>query len=296
VILCLGEALVDLVCERAVGSLSEADSFVPHFGGAMANVAIAARRRGAEAALAGGTGDDDWGRWLRDRLGEEGVDMRWFSLDGERGTPMAVVTVNVEGEPTFYVYGAGIEAGVLSVKPSLEQAVASCEALVFGSNTLVGDGERELTFEARRLAIEAGRRVLFDPNLRLHRWADPERALTLCRELCSGAYLVRTNRAEAELLTGASDAAAAEALCGLGARNAVVTRGPEGAVMRGEVEADVPGVEVEVVSTMGAGDTFLGTLVAGLAAASWDAGGAAEIMTAAVGEAAAACTRWGALA
>ena len=38
---CLGEALIDLICERPAASLAEADSFRPHFGGALANVAIA---------------------------------------------------------------------------------------------------------------------------------------------------------------------------------------------------------------------------------------------------------------
>jgi sugar/nucleoside kinase (ribokinase family) len=38
--LCLGEALVDLMCERPVSGLAQADAFVPHFGGAVANVAV----------------------------------------------------------------------------------------------------------------------------------------------------------------------------------------------------------------------------------------------------------------
>ena len=54
--LCLGEALVDLVCERPVASIAEADAFVPRFGGAIANVAVTAARRGADVALAGGVG------------------------------------------------------------------------------------------------------------------------------------------------------------------------------------------------------------------------------------------------
>ena len=62
-VLCLGEALVDMICERHVESLDEADMFVPHFGGAVANVALLAARAGGRTALAGGVGDDPWGRW-----------------------------------------------------------------------------------------------------------------------------------------------------------------------------------------------------------------------------------------
>jgi hypothetical protein len=50
-ILCLGEALVDLICERPIASVAEADAFVPHFGGVVANVAVVAARAGAPVAL-----------------------------------------------------------------------------------------------------------------------------------------------------------------------------------------------------------------------------------------------------
>ena len=57
--LCLGEALVDMICERHVDGLADADGFVPHFGGATANVALtAAQKVRGSAALAGGAGGD----------------------------------------------------------------------------------------------------------------------------------------------------------------------------------------------------------------------------------------------
>ncbi len=60
-ILCLGEAIVDLVCERELDTPAEADAFAPRFGGALANVAVAAARAGGRPALAGGVGDDAFG-------------------------------------------------------------------------------------------------------------------------------------------------------------------------------------------------------------------------------------------
>ena len=66
--LCFGEVLVDLVCEHPVDSPSQADAFVPRFGGDVANAAVTAARAGAEVALAGAAGDDAWGAWLRARL------------------------------------------------------------------------------------------------------------------------------------------------------------------------------------------------------------------------------------
>ena len=81
----------------------------------------------------------------------------------------------------------------------------------------------------------------------------------------------------------------------MGAELAVVTMGPEGAVLRGACEAELPAPEVEVVSTLGAGDCFMGTLVAGLAERDWDSSRADEALGPALDAAAEACTRWSAL-
>src|SRR4051812_33886734 len=159
-VLCLGEALVGLVCERPVSSLSEADAFVPHAGGAMANVAVTAARFGAAVSLAGGAGDDPFGVWLRDRLSGEGVGLDWFTLVPGAPTPVAFVSVDERGEPSFLIYGAGIHAAVEAAAPSLPEAVSACDALVFASNTLVDEGEREATMAARAHALEQDKPVL----------------------------------------------------------------------------------------------------------------------------------------
>jgi fructokinase len=294
-VLCLGEAIVDLVCEKRDAAIEEADEFRPHFGGALANIAIAARRGGAAVALAGGAGDDPWGRWLRARLELEGIDLSWFSLVGGLRTPVAFVTFDRDGEPAFQVYGEGIEACVRSVADRLPEAIGGASALVFGSNTLVGEPERALTLQSRRMASEQGVPVLFDPNLREHRWDDLDVALDLCRRLCEGAFCVRANLAEARAITGAENAThAAAELAALGARIAVVTRGPDGAVMRGAAHAEAAGVEVEVVSPLGAGDAFMGALVAELQRGGWDPSRAAGALDTAVEAGARACTHWGA--
>src|SRR4051812_26824667 len=210
-VLCLGEALVDLVCEKPVASLAEADSFVPHPGGAMANVAVTAARFGASVSLAGGAGEDAFGAWLRDRLAGEGVGVEWFALVAGAPTPVGFVLVDASGGPSFLLHGAGIHAAIAAAADILPDAVSASDALVFASNTLVEEGEREATMAARARALELGRPVLFDPNFRLHRWDNPGRAAAVARECLADAFLVKCNRAEAELLSGGSDPARAAA-------------------------------------------------------------------------------------
>src|SRR5204863_2682894 len=121
--LCFGEVLVDLVCEHAVDSPSQADAFVPRFGGDVANAAVTAARAGAQVALSGAAGDDAWGAWLRDRLADEGVVLDWFALLDGVSTPVAFVTVDSQGEPAFVFYGHSTAAGA-----RLPEALAACDA------------------------------------------------------------------------------------------------------------------------------------------------------------------------
>jgi len=296
-ILCLGEALVDLIGERRARSLADADAFRAHFGGALANVAVAASRAGASTGLAGAAGDDEWGAWLRRRLAEEGVDLRFFGLLEGRPTPVAFATIDEDGEPRFQIYGDSIEAAVASTEPHLDAAIAAADALVFGSTTLATERERAATLRARELALERRVPVCFDPNVRPNRWGgDPQPAVEASRALVAGSYCVRANREEAIAIAGEDDPRrAAEAIAEMGAALAVVTLGADGAVIRGACEAEAPAVEVDVVSTLGAGDAFMGTLVAGFAAAGWDASRAGEALGPALAAAAEACSRLSAL-
>ncbi len=294
--LCLGEPLVDLISERPIQRLVEADSFAVHFGGVVANVAVFAARAGARVALAGGAGADEWGRWLRNRLEDEGVDLSLFELVQGRQTPLAVVAVAPDGEASYRVYGGTVTGVVEAVGDRLEQAVRDSAALFISSNTLVGSDERDLTMRARELMLELERPVIFDPNVRLHRWSSKADAAASCNACVPGALLIRANETEAALITGEEDPErAALALVKAGARLVVITLGPRGAMLRGELRADVPGVPARVLSTIGAGDALTGLLLGRLALTGFYPPAVAAALPAAVQEAARACERWGAL-
>ena len=294
--LCLGESLVDLFCERPVASFAEAEAFVPHSGGAPANAAVVATRCGASASLGSAVGDDAWGAWLHGRLRDEGVGLDWFTCVPGLRTPLAFVVVNEQGEPDFAIYGDDIEAGLLSLAGRLEEAIDAHDAILLGSNTLLGERERDLTLRAHQLALDAGKRVVFDPNIRVGRWQDPREAVEIVREVMQGAALLKVNRSESELLTGEQDPAKAAAQLGDGGADLVaVTLGPEGALLRGAVSAQAPGVPARAVDTTGAGDVVTGVLVAALATGGWSPQAAANALPAAVAAAARATEGWGAI-
>jgi len=296
--LCIGQAVVDLICQRPVASLHEADAFTPYAGGVTANVAVAAARAGADVVLAGGAGDDRWGAWVRDRLAAEGLDLRWFALADGPATALAFITVDEAGEPSYEVYGDGIAAMVQALDGQLPDAVEACDALFFTSNTLTQPDCAEITLAARERALELGRPVVFDASLRLGRWgANPGRAGSAAGACVPGAFLVKANAEEARLMTGEDDpeAAAAGLLAG-GAQHAIVTLGERGAILRGKgMRFDVGGRPARVRSTVGAGDVFLGVLLAHMGMTDYYPPALAAALPEAAAQAAAACERWGAL-
>jgi sugar/nucleoside kinase (ribokinase family) len=294
--LCLGDALVDMVGERPGAGLTEIDRFSPHFGGAAANVALVAARAGAQVALAGGAGDDDWGRWLLQRLRDARVDVSLFELQAGAQTPLAFVTIDGQAEPDYHLHGESTGNVVRVLADRLDEAVHDSAALFISTNTLVAPEERELTMRARELTLELDRPVIFDANLRLARWSSRTDALASANACVRGALLVRANRAEAELMTGEQDPdRAAMALVKAGAKLVVLTLGAEGAILRGALRANVPGVASQPVNTAGAGDVLTGTLLARLAMSGFYPSSVAANLPEAIEAAARACERWGAV-
>jgi sugar/nucleoside kinase (ribokinase family) len=296
-ILCVGEALVDLVCERPVASISEAEAFVPRFGGAIANVAVTAARRGADVALAGGVGTDAWGTWLHERLTAEGVYLTWFERRDDVATPVAFVTLDADAQPSFAIYGDGLRAAITGLGDGLLEAVDACDALFFSSNTLVGEDERAATLAARARALATGKPVILDPNLRLERWRSRSAAVETVGPCVEGAFLVKCNEDEALALTGELEVErAAASLLAAGAQHVVVTRGAEGALLRGGgLDRTVPGVPARPVDATGAGDAVTGVLLAALARTGFYPAALAAMLPDAVAEGARAVERYGAL-
>lgn len=295
-IVCLGEALVDLI---AVGEEEEGEPFEMHFGGALANAAVAIARAGVAVELAGGCGPDRFGSFLRDRLAAEGVGLEHHQVLGHLQTPFALVHLGGDGEPEFAIHGDGIEAAMAGLAGAEEELVDGADGLVLGSNTLVAEPGLGVTMRAVEAAAQRGTPILFDPNLRPGRWQDLEIGLERCRPIVAASVVTKANIAEARMLCDEKTLDAesgAEALVSLGADLAVVTDGPRGAIARGAGSASVPGAPVSAPRPLGAGDAFMGTLVARLVPSGFAPSGLAGALEAAAGAAAAACGRTGAIA
>jgi sugar/nucleoside kinase (ribokinase family) len=256
-IVCVGDLLVDVVA-AALEPLAHASDTEARVrwsgGGSAANVAAWLADQGNDVALIARAGDDLAGRGAVAELRAAGVDAR-VALDPERVTGTCVVVVGVDGERTMLPdRGANL---ALAGDDLPAELFAAGGHLHLSGYALLHDGPRAAGLAALDHAREAGMTISVDPAS-----AAPLRAVGAERvlEWTRGADVLLPNLDEAYALTGEVDAeAAARALAArAGAREVVVTLGPEGAVWTDGHDvmwADAPR-GVTVVDTTGAGDAF----------------------------------------
>jgi fructokinase len=265
-VLSVGEALVDFIAHTSP-DLESAGQFSRAAGGAPANVAVAAAKLGAGTAFVGAVGSDPFGRYLRRVLDMHGVDTdALVTIAPERGrTTLAFVAKNTGGIPAFIFYRS---ADALLEASDVPEALVQRSTFVhLSSMALVTEPAASATRRAVELARQCGSLVSFDPNVRVSSWKSIDDARHLILELAGHASVLKINDEEARLLTGKKEPA--EGLCALSRRFpgalCIVTTGASGCLwQRSDQSGAVRSPRVEVVDTTGAGDAFVGALLAEL--------------------------------
>ena len=299
-VLTVGEVLVDFVAPDAP-DLAGAETFLRTAGGALGNVAAAVARLGGRAAIAGAVGADPFGTYLRQKLAEQGVILHALRTVPER-TTLAFVAQNRGSIPHFVFY-RGADATLRPEHVPVD-LVASSRFVHLSSMALMSEPARSTTLQTAQAAHEAGTLVSVDPNLRPSSWPSVDAMLASVEPLIGAADILKVNDVEARLLAGADDLDAAMESMGRDDALVVVTRGPEGCLWRwrgaaGQVESP----HVEVADTTGAGDAFIGALLAELSRANAGPGFAGlshdnlvSCLRFACAAAALSCTKHGAMA
>ncbi|MFV1958834.1 MAG: ribokinase [Planctomycetota bacterium] len=254
-IVVVGSAVVDRVFAVETlplpGESALAETVRTHLGGKGANQAVAARRLGAPVVFVGRVGDDDEGRAVAADLASAGVTTHLRTTPGVP-TGYAAVLVDADGENQIAVHlGANDHVG--------SEALARAAEDLGRASVLLTQLEIPVPTILEALEAVGETETLTVLN------AAPHREET--RELVGAFDLVVLNRMEAEQVAEVGIAtvddalAALRAIKGMGARDAVITLGPAGAVFfdhgRGAL-ARAP--QVETVDSTGAGDAFVGAL------------------------------------
>ncbi|TRC97506.1 carbohydrate kinase [Mesorhizobium sp. WSM4303] len=258
-ILCCGEALIDMLPRTTTQG---EPAFAPYVGGAVFNTAIALGRLGAPAGFFSGLSSDLFGGQFREALGASKVSST-YAHTSPRPTTLAFVRLT-NGQATYTFYDENT-AGRMLTTEDLPELGAEIEAMLFGAISLISDpaGAAYEEFMKR----EHQRRVMMlDPNIRPNFIPDKAKHLRRIRSMMAMADIVKLSD---EDLHWFGEAGSHEDVIrnwlDRGPKLIVVTHGSEGAVgySREHMVTVMPD-KVEVVDTVGAGDTFNAGILASL--------------------------------
>ena len=267
-ILTLGELLIDLTEKDKDGNGNR--NFTAYPGGAPANVAVAASRLGAKTGFIGKVGNDPFGHHLKDVLKKEKVATKGLYLSEHYQTTLAIVAVSKKGDREFSFYrspGADTQLYVKQAMQALDD-YGMPSILHVGSLSMTTQPSRGATEEAVRYAKDNGVVISYDPNYRPVLWNNESQAIRMMSLLLPYADIIKVADDEMTLLTGTEDYEEGSRILAedYGVKLVIITLGKEGVFVRyGDHSERVPGVKTKVVDTNGAGDTFLGAVLAKLA-------------------------------
>ncbi|MEU6554282.1 carbohydrate kinase family protein [Streptomyces sp. NPDC046915] len=228
-------------------------------GGSGAIVACGAARLGLRVAFAGRVGDDDAGRYMRDRLDAHGVDTEALTLDHHRPTPLTVVLTRGDDRAILTAPGTLAATTADDVPPALLAAARHVHSTSYFLMPQLAAALPDLLRTARRHGATTSVDTNDDP-------ADQWEPTGLDAVLAHTDFLL-PNAAEARRLARTDAADPAEAAARLAARGpvAVVKNGADGALCHdGERLFTTRGIAVEPVDAVGAGDSFDAGFIAGL--------------------------------
>jgi fructokinase len=262
-ILCVGEALIDLICVDKGKSLSEGINFIKKAGGAPTNVAAAIAALGGNVELAAKVGVDPFGKHLIDVMEGFGVSTRWMLQDEAYFTTFAFVSLMENGERDFY-FNRGAD-GQLSRQEVEKIDLDQYSIIHFGSATAFLPGPLQAAYQGvLQKALQKEIFISFDPNYRhLLFKGNTQTFIDQSWNFLNCCHFFKVSDEEALLITGAATLNDAVAIF-LEKTNAVfaVTLGKEGTLLGvNNRTVIVPSIAVSPVDTTGAGDAFVGALL-----------------------------------
>ncbi|MEO7979633.1 MAG: carbohydrate kinase [Sporichthyaceae bacterium] len=254
-----GELITDMVPAGAEGVFRAAP------GGSPGNVAVGLARLGVTARMLARLSDDVLGRRLRAHLADNGVDLS-HSVVATEPSSLAIVVLEPDGSAA-YDFRVDGTADWQWTDAELADALEGADALHVGSLGLTTPpGGAVLRRLAARAAATAT--VSFDPNIRHLLMGPREEVLAVVHEMLAVVDVVKASDEDVAFLEpGRAPEEVAAEWQAQGPAMVVITGGGDGAVAVGAGAGALsrPGMAVDVADTVGAGDSFMGALLAGLA-------------------------------
>ena len=262
-VMCVGEALIDMICTDRGSSLSKGQNFIKKAGGAPANVAAAIAALGGQVDMAAKVGKDPFGQHLIDLLEEMGVNTKWIFQDSHHFTTFAFVSLMEDGERDFY-FNRGAD-GQLSETDLAALDLKEYSIVHFGSATGFLPGPLQTAYtNLLKKAKEAGAIISFDPNYRhLLFQNNTQSFIDQCWPFIEQCHFFKLSDEEAMLITGTDTVQhAAAALRKKSSAVFAITLGKEGTLLSiGDHNEMIGSIAITPVDATGAGDAFVGAVL-----------------------------------
>jgi len=282
-LICLGRLGVDLYAQQVGARLEDVSSFAKYLGGSSANIAFGTARLGLKSAMLSRVGDDHMGRFLVESLAREGCDVSSIQRDPHRLT--AMVLLGLKDRETFPLvfYRENCADMALSSEDIDEQQIASSKALLITGTHFSTEQVFKASSQALDYAEKHNVKRVLDIDYRPVLWgltskADGETRFVADQNVSQHVQsilprfdLIVGTEEEFLIAGGSTDLLTAlRTVRELSAATLVVKLGPQGCtVIHGAIPARLedgaiyPGVRVQVLNVLGAGDAFMSGYLAG---------------------------------
>ncbi|MEM5581649.1 5-dehydro-2-deoxygluconokinase [Roseibium sp. AS2] len=264
----LGRAGMDLYADPPGTRTEDATHFFTCLGGSSANIAAAITRHGGQAALVTTVSDDAIGRFALKQLDRYGIERTHVrSVGGEARNSLAVVESRVEDHQSV-IYRNGAADFEMTVDDVAAVDYDSYSALITTGTVFAAEPSRSATFHAFEAARAAGLPLIFDVDYRPYSWPSAEVAADVYSRAAAMCDIIVGNDVEFGFMAGDYDKGLDKAreLVAATARIVVYKMGEEGAITltpEGEFRTGI--YPVTALKPTGAGDSFMGGFIAGLA-------------------------------
>ncbi|HSD70073.1 MAG TPA: 5-dehydro-2-deoxygluconokinase, partial [Woeseiaceae bacterium] len=276
-VICLGRAAVDLYGQQIGGRLEDMQTFAKYLGGSSGNLAAGLARLGVRSAMLTRVGDEAMGRFVREELSRQGVDVSHVRTDPTRLTGLVVLGIGSSGSVPHIFFRERCADMAVAEDDIDEAFIASAKVLAITGTHLSTATTRQAVDKALRLARKSGTRVVLDIDYRpvlwgfgragegASRYVESAETSAVLQQYLAPCHLIVGTEEEIAIAGGSGDLL--EALQSIRKQSnaaIVLKRGAAGCVVYdseriGSLDDGVrcAGLEVEVFNSVGAGDAFL---------------------------------------
>ena len=279
----IGRSSVDLYGAQIGGRLEDMRSFDKYIGGSPTNIACGTARLGLKSAVITAVGDEHMGRFIREELVREGVNITGVKIDPDRLTALVLLGIRDKEQFPLIFYRENCADMGLNVEDIDPDFIQQARAVVATGTHLSHPQVEAATLKALTIAREAGLKTALDIDYRPNLWGvaghgDGESRFVesqkVTEQLQSTLHLFQLivgTEEEFHIAGGSTDTISAlRAVRAVTAATLVCKRGAAGAVVFEEEIGDSfdegqtgPGFAIEVFNVLGAGDGFISGLLKG---------------------------------